>query len=287
MTDSLSLGTELYQHQSMAAARTLKAAKKELRMMMKERLSAVPKASLDSQSVPHRPLIDIDVWPTLGKKVFETLLNLRQYQEAKRISVYLSMPSGEVQTDEIVRHALRSGKDVFVPYLHKNEETTKEDGEIAPKKIMDMVKLKGLEDYERLERDSWGIPTVTDDTVGGRERILGESEKDGKVQLSQGLDLVLVPGVAFDLDGQTAVIRRLGHGKGFYDYFLHRYRSHYGRGLIENAPERPPLQEFGLALEEQFLQDKNLTVPVGPHDSIMAGLILGNGEVLRSRTFAV
>lgn len=196
------------------------------------------------------------------------------------------MPSGEVQTDEIVRHALSSGKEVFVPYLHTNEETTKEDGEIAPKKIMDMVKLKGLEDYERLERDSWGIPTVTEDTVSGRERILGESEKDGKAQLSNGLDLVLMPGVAFDLEGQPAVIRRLGHGKGFYDYFLHRYRSHYGRGLFENAAERPPLQEFGLALEEQFLQDKNLSVPMGPHDSILAGLVVGNGEVLESKTFA-
>jgi 5-formyltetrahydrofolate cyclo-ligase len=196
------------------------------------------------------------------------------------------MPSGEVQTDEIVRHALSSGKDVFVPYLYKNEEGTKEDGELAPRKIMDMVRLKGLEDYERLERDSWGIPTVTEDTVGGRERILGGSEKDGKVQLSNGLDLVLMPGVAFDLEGQPAVIRRLGHGKGFYDYFLYQYRSHYHLGLIENAPERPPLQEFGLALEEQFLQDKNLSVPMGPHDSILAGLIIGSGEVLKSITFA-
>lgn len=62
MTDLSSPGTELYQQQSMAAARTLKAAKKELRMMMKEKLSAVPKASLDSQSVQHHPLlIEIDV----------------------------------------------------------------------------------------------------------------------------------------------------------------------------------------------------------------------------------
>jgi hypothetical protein len=56
MTDPSSQGTEQYQQQSMAAAQTLKAAKKELRMIMKEKLSAVPKASLDSQSVPCHPL---------------------------------------------------------------------------------------------------------------------------------------------------------------------------------------------------------------------------------------
>ena len=39
------------QKQVMAAARTLKATKKELRTLMKEKLSSIPKESIDEQSV--------------------------------------------------------------------------------------------------------------------------------------------------------------------------------------------------------------------------------------------
>jgi hypothetical protein len=37
--------------QTMAAARALKAAKRELRNVMKERLSAIPQASIEKQSI--------------------------------------------------------------------------------------------------------------------------------------------------------------------------------------------------------------------------------------------
>ena len=40
-----------------------------------------------------------------------------EYQAARTISVYLSMPGGEISTSEIVRNALDEGKKVFIP-LH-------------------------------------------------------------------------------------------------------------------------------------------------------------------------
>ncbi len=55
------------------------------------------------------------------------------------------------------------------------------------------------------------------------------------------LDLVLVPGVAFDLYG-----RRLGRGKGYYDRMLANARG----------------ETCGIAFEEQILE----AVPVEPHD---------------------
>lgn len=55
------------------------------------------------------------------------------------------------------------------------------------------------------------------------------------------LDLILVPGVAFDLQG-----RRLGRGKGFYDQLLANVR-----GLI-----------CGVAFDEQVVAE----LPVEPHD---------------------
>ena len=79
---------------------------------------------------------------------------MKQYKDAKKISIYLSMPTGEIQTDEIVRHALSVGKDVFVPYLHRNGQAEAGSGEgggsAAPKKVMDMVRLREVGDYEGL-----------------------------------------------------------------------------------------------------------------------------------------
>ena len=55
------------------------------------------------------------------------------------------------------------------------------------------------------------------------------------------LDLVLVPGIAFDLAG-----RRLGRGKGFYDRLLAEVRGH----------------KCGVAFDEQIVAE----VPEEPHD---------------------
>jgi 5-formyltetrahydrofolate cyclo-ligase len=55
-------------------------------------------------------------------------------------------------------------------------------------------------------------------------------------------DLILVPGVAFDLQG-----RRLGRGKGFYDRLLATVRG----------------TTCGIAFDEQIVPD----IPVEPHDT--------------------
>ena len=59
--------------------------------------------------------------------------------------------------------------------------------------------------------------------------------------VSNRLDLILVPGVAFDLQG-----RRLGRGKGFYDQMLATVRG----------------TTCGVAFDEQIVD----TIPVEPHD---------------------
>lgn len=202
--------------------------------------------------------------------IFEALQNFKPYQDATRISIYLSMPSAEVQTDAIVRHALSHGKQVFVPYLHKSAL----DIPNTPARIMDMVHLKSLQDYEGLARDRWGIPSIDPSTVHERQRILGGPDVHHSDKSS--LDLMLVPGVAFDLDDSGAV-RRLGHGKGFYDFFLNRYFSR-----AESSPEvSGNLRIFGLALTEQFLDATSEgAVPTGLYDRRLDGLILGNGDIV-------
>jgi len=258
----------------MASTVLLKTAKKELRTLMKHKLSNVSAESVDIQSM----LLDLSPRTkvaklTTGNAIFTSVTKFKPYQEAKRVGIYLSMPTGEVQTDGIVRHALQSGKKVFVPYLHK----TKSPSPDAPRSVMEMVDLCSLSDYDSLKRDNWGIPTIGADTVDQREHILENSTKE-----SEGLDMILMPGVAFDIDPQTGFMRRLGHGKGYYDFFLHRYReSRESHGSGPSSGPGTGVLLYGLALEEQFLRSNTgSSVPVGEHDSLLHGLALGDGKVL-------
>jgi len=158
--------------------------------------------------------------------VKDSLLSLPEYKGASRVGIYLSMPKGEVSTKAIVEHALRQGKQVFVPYIYKAQF----QDQSKPRSVMDMVSLHSKSDYEGLKPDAWGIPTPTADSIDERHQILDahgdrDTSAPGKVSSSnthgaQKLDMIVMPGVAFD-----RCLGRLGHGKGFYDCFLDRYHS--------------------------------------------------------------
>ncbi|KAG0234792.1 hypothetical protein BGW41_001015 [Actinomortierella wolfii] len=114
--------------------------------------------------------------------VTEKLLSLKVYKESQNVSVYISM-HGEIDTREIIRDLLAQNKNCYIPRC---------DGS-----IMDMVKLTSWEDFVSLPLNSWKIPEPRLDEV--RENALE----------AQGLDLIIMPGLAFDTVGT-----RLGHGKG-------------------------------------------------------------------------
>lgn len=108
------------------------------------------------------------------------------------------MPSGELSTQRIVQDAFERGKNVYIPYIHTAEKTS----------VMDMLALESMTEFESLQPDKWGIPSLQPTQVPGRHNGLTEN----------GLDLIVMPGMAFDHG-----FRRLGHGKGYYDHFLTRY----------------------------------------------------------------
>ena len=58
---------------------------------------------------------------------------------------------------------------------------------------------------------------------------------------------MIMPGVAFDREGN-----RLGHGMGYYDVYLKRYKERFG-----NYP-----RTIAVAFKQQIVE----SVPVGPHD---------------------
>lgn len=93
---------------------------------------------------------------------------------------------------------------------------------------MDMLSIGSRTDYHSLEPDSWGIPSIPKNSLPDRKNCL----EDG------GLDLIVVPGVAFDEN-----FGRLGHGKGYYDYFLARYKLVVDRDETKGGMRMPILGE--------------------------------------------
>ncbi|KAI0165523.1 nagb/rpia/CoA transferase-like protein [Xylariaceae sp. FL1272] len=255
--------TQRQENQPVMNPSALQTAKVRLRSLMKQQLSKLSQESISVQS----------------KTVFEALAKFKPYQDAKTVGIYLSMPGGEIQTDSIVRHALASGKQVFVPYLHRSGLPPGE----GPIRLMDMVSLQDMQDYESLQRDKWGIPSVEGATVHQRQRSVGEL--DGERSADVALDLIFLPGVAFDFDPETGAVRRLGHGKGFYDYFLHRYAlaSNMDKEKTSSG-SRAAVLLYALALKEQLLcPGSGESVPVGPHDQPIDGVLLGNGTIKESK----
>ena len=131
------------------------------------------------------------------------------------------MPKGEVLTRTIIYDALRQGKQIYVPYIYDNKVQSNR----STRSAMNMVSLHSQSDYEALEPNTWGIPSVGEDSMTMRVPILeelanSETNSNNKSAECRRLDLIVMPGLAFDRD-----LGRLGHGKGFYDYFLKSYHD--------------------------------------------------------------
>ncbi|EKV05068.1 5-formyltetrahydrofolate cyclo-ligase, putative [Penicillium digitatum PHI26] len=171
-------------------------------------------------------------------------LSLPEYQNAKSIAVYLSMPSGELSTTGIVKDALQRGKNVYIPYIHTHGKTS----------IMDMFALGSMSEFESLQLDKWEIPSLLSTQIEGRPN-----------GLTQGLDLIIMPGMAFDRG-----FRRLGHGKGYYDHFLTRYSTSTGKMPFLVA----------LSLQDQLLAED---IPVVEHDWLVDAIVVGDGQFLDRR----
>ncbi|USW54253.1 Putative 5-formyltetrahydrofolate cyclo-ligase, nagB/RpiA transferase [Septoria linicola] len=230
-----------------------KQAKKELRSLMKQKLSGLSEQDVLTQS----------------RRAQNLILNSPQYQSAKRVGIYLSMPQSEAQTDSLVVDALWAGKKVFVPYIYSVQST---ENQTKRSKVMDMMRIESMIEYGELEKDSWGIPKLEDEGIEERENAVGGSglsfKPDGsEVEMDAsegGLDLIVVPAVAFDRR-----LNRMGHGAGFYDKLLAR---HWGDG----RRKKPHLT--GLCLAEQILPDGKLVME--PWDWRVDAVAVGDGKML-------
>ncbi|KAL4249851.1 5-formyltetrahydrofolate cyclo-ligase [Pleurotus pulmonarius] len=196
-------------------------------------------ASLLAALTPH----DIQSQSRAIAKNVESLLPFRQ---CRAVSCYLSMPSGEVDTSFLVSSILASGKSLFVPKIDKLTAGR-----------MDILRVYDSDDLNSLPPGTWGIREPDVSRNGElRQSVLDDDCDD--------LDIILVPGVAFD-----HALSRLGHGKGYYDRFISSY--------IASGRKRPVL--VALALREQILTSE--IVPMGEHDWTMDYIVGPDGVISR------
>jgi len=173
-----------------------------------------------------------------ARAVAAQILSSKFFRESKTVSCYLSM-QGEVDTTPIVSEILRSGKTLFVPKIDKTTEGR-----------MVLLRVYDEDDQGALPSGVWGIKEPLD-TWNGKPRLNA---------LDAGVDVILVPGVAFDRS-----LSRLGHGKGYYDRFLSSYVASMGS---------PPLL-VALALREQVLDAGK--IPTGENDWKMDMIVTADG----------
>lgn len=130
-----------------------------------------------------------------SKLIQTRIINSSEFRTAKVIAAYFAIGS-EVRTDYIMKSAFKNHKVLVLPKT--------EGDQIVFHKIFEL-------DFERkkLTKDKFGIygPPGSSDSV-------------------DNIDLLIVPGIAFDSNGY-----RLGYGKGYYDKFIEKNKSRFSIGL--------------------------------------------------------
>jgi 5-formyltetrahydrofolate cyclo-ligase len=150
--------------------------------------------------------------------IVDRFMELPEYHSAKVVMFYIDVRD-EVRTRQALPAALESGKTVIVPYC--------KDGELE---------LFHLESMDELELGMYRILEPKNEL-----RNIAPKHRN-----PEDLDLVMVPGVAFDRNGG-----RTGHGKGYYDK------------LLQHARKDAPL--VALSFECQLFEE----IPAESHDIYM------------------
>lgn len=154
--------------------------------MIAEAVLAANKKALRASIKQKRRALSIEYRQQASRKMQAELTRLPCYQAAEYIMLYMAMPD-EVQLDELIAMVLKDGKKAVIPL-------------VTGAGLMEAVELSDMAD---LVPDKYGIKTVSEE----KRRLIAPDK----------IDLIIVPGVAFDKAGH-----RLGMGGGFYDRFMLR-----------------------------------------------------------------
>jgi 5-formyltetrahydrofolate cyclo-ligase len=159
-----------------------------------------------------------------GRKLWPNLASLPGFEGMRTVAAFVSA-RGEIPTDPLLNAILDSGRSLVLPRTLREEDAL------------------GFHRVERLG-----------DLIPGTFGILEPPEALPATKAGH-IDLVLVPGTAFDRTGG-----RIGFGKGFYDRFLPSLRPEvprigvgYGFQVLDQVPQKGQDQRVGWLLTDEGL----------------------------------
>lgn len=181
------------------------------------------KKALRKEILTKRKNIDTAEKEEMDKKILDRFFESKYYKEAKKIFIYISYDS-EIDTIKIIDKAFKDGKRIYVPRTEFES------------RLMDAVEITS---FDNLIKSSYGIlePSINTPYINPNE-----------------LDLIVVPGVAFDKKGG-----RMGYGAGFYD----RYFKKINKNNIEK------ITKLALAYDFQVLEEVPMSAQDVPVDYII------------------
>lgn len=142
----------------------------------------MPKRTLRSSMLARRRSLGADLWQSASRAAQQRLQMLGPFQQATRVALYAPLMN-ELDTALLFVAARQAGKQVLYPLV-----------------CDDRLAFHEITALEQLGRGSFGILEPCPVSAG---------------QVHEPADLMVVPGVAFDLRGH-----RIGFGKGYYDRYL-------------------------------------------------------------------
>lgn len=180
------------------------------------------KSKIRIEVIEKRDALDLNKKKSFDTTIKEKLKETVEYKKSKNIFIYIGFGS-EIDTSKYIEEFLKEGKKVFVPRINNAI------------KIMEAVEITSLKE---LERNNFGILEPT---------------KDKEAIEKNELQLIIMPGVAFDIERG-----RIGYGGGYYDKYMEKLDS--------------SIAKIALAYELQIID----RVPGEDHDILPDSIITEN-----------
>lgn len=187
------------------------------------------KKIIRKEVIKKRDSIDLEKKQEKDRLIMDKVFSLPHFKRARTVFYFASFRS-EVSTSSQIEEALRMGKRIILPKVDRIDKR---------------LRLYEIYNTGEIKPGFMGIPEP--DVPSERERDINDA------------DLVIMPGVAFDLKGN-----RLGYGAGYYDK------------LLSTLEKEIPL--VAIAYEEQIVD----SLPSESHD-VRVDMIVTDKRIIEIR----